>query len=111
VCAGLDDDLRAVAELLTSELVANAVRHPLRGEANRGPEIEVTIVHTEGTFRVEVCDHDDRPLPQVVAPSTPREGGMGLHLVDVLSAAWGSHSAMSGVGKVVWFELRTKPGS
>ena len=104
-CTGLGDELRSVAELLTSELVANAVRHPRRDESDPGAEIEVTVQRWERALRVEVRDHDDRPLPPVVPPATPREGGMGLHLVDVLSSAWGSHPAPSGGGKVVWFEI------
>ena len=104
-CAGFTDDLRSVAELLTSELVANAVRHPRRDESVRGTDIEVTIHLTELVLRVEVRDHDDRPLPPVAAPDSPREGGMGLHLVDALSAAWGWHPTPAPGGKVVWFEI------
>ena len=106
-CVGLGDDLRSVAELLISELVTNAVRHPRHAGSNGRADIEVTIRRTDQALRVEVRDHDGRPLPPVVAPATPREGGMGLHLVEVLSAAWGSHLVTQGVGKVVWFELHT----
>jgi anti-sigma regulatory factor (Ser/Thr protein kinase) len=108
-CAGLSDDLRSIAELLTSELVANAVRHPARHESDRSAEIEVRIHRSDRALRVEVHDHDDRPLPKVRPPTTPREGGMGLHLVDELSSAWGSDPVPSGGGKVVWFEVEV-PG-
>lgn len=104
-CAGLGDQQRAVAELLTSELVANAIRHPPRDESDEGLEIEVRIGRTEKAFRVEVHDRDARPLPKVQPPTTPSEGGMGLYIVDELAAAWGSHPEPSGVGKVVWFEI------
>jgi anti-sigma regulatory factor (Ser/Thr protein kinase) len=109
-CVGLTDDLRSVAELLTSELVANAVRHTRRDGSDGGADIEVTIQRTEQALRVEVRDHDDQPLPPVAPPDSPREGGMGLHLVDVLSGAWGWHLAPSRGGKVVWFEIAF-PGS
>jgi anti-sigma regulatory factor (Ser/Thr protein kinase) len=104
--AGLDDDQRAVAVLLTSELVSNAVRHPPRDATGHETEIEVRIQRTGRALRVEVCDHDARPLPQVLRPLTPREGGMGLHIVHELADAWGDHLGPPGEGKVVWFEIR-----
>jgi anti-sigma regulatory factor (Ser/Thr protein kinase) len=105
-CAGLGDEQRAAAVLLTSELVANAFRHP-ESDAPAGTEIEVRIQRTDRVFRVEVRDHDARPLPRVRPPTTPREGGMGLYIVDELADAWGvRHDLPAGEGKVVWFEIR-----
>jgi len=106
-CSGLGDHVRTVAELLTSEVVTNAVSHPHRPESDGRADIEVTIRRTEGALRVEVRDHDGRPLPPVVPPASLPERGMGLHVVDMLSSAWGSYLVPRGVGKVVWFELRT----
>ena len=105
-CYGLDDELRSVAELLTSELVTNALRHPPRDEADHGVDIKVNVHRTDQALRVEVYDHDSRPLPRVEPPDAPREGGMGLYLVDELAAAWGADLVPSGAGKVVWFEVR-----
>ncbi|MGZ4493527.1 MAG: ATP-binding protein [Nocardioides sp.] len=110
-CAGLGDELRTVAELLTSELVTNAVRHPPRDEADDGTDIEVRIHLTDEVLRVEVHDHDSRPLPEVRRPTTPSESGMGLHLIDELAAAWGADPAVSGAGKMVWFEIRVPDDS
>jgi sigma-B regulation protein RsbU (phosphoserine phosphatase) len=104
-CEGLSDEQRTIAELLTSELVTNAVRHPVRHEASAQFEIVVDICRTDQLLRVEVHDHDTRPLPPAVPPQTPSESGMGLHLVDHLASAWGSGAASTGKGKVVWFEL------
>ena len=105
-CAGLGDEQRAAAVLLTSELVANAFRHPDSDDAPAGTEIEVRIHRTDRVFRVEVRDHDSRPLPRVRPPTTPREGGMGLYIVDELADAWGVRHDLPGEGKVVWFEIR-----
>ena len=104
-CHGLDDELRSVAELLTSELVTNALRHPPRDESDPGVEIEVKVRRTDQALRIEVFDHDSRPLPQVETPDASSEGGMGLYLVEELSAAWGAQPLTSGAGKVVWFEI------
>lgn len=106
-CDGLCDERRDIAELLISELVANAVRHPPRG--GTGPEIEISVrlLRTDVVLRVEVEDHDGRPLPLVRPPPEPHESGMGLHLVSQLADAWGCSHARTGETKTVWFELRT----
>lgn len=104
-CAGLGEEQRAAVVLLTSELVSNAFRHP-EGDAPAGTEIDVRIRRTDRVFRVEVGDHDARPLPSVRPPTTPREGGMGLYIVSELADAWGVRQDLPGEGKVVWFEIR-----
>lgn len=104
-CSGLDDEVRSVAELLTSELVTNALRHPPRDDSGPGADIEVIVHRTDRALRVEVVDHDSRPLPPVEHPDPSSETGMGLYLVEELSAAWGADALASGVGKVVWFEI------
>lgn len=104
-CEGLCVELRDVVELLVSELVANAVRHPLRDGSGRDVEIIVRIHRTDQVLRVEVQDHDGRPLPPVRPPPTPQERGMGLHLVSELASTWGSDRIRTGEGKTVWFEI------
>ena len=108
-CAGLSEEQKEVAELLTNELVTNAVRHPVGDELDPGVEIVVYIYRTAEFLRVEVQDHDSRPLPPVRRPSTPVESGMGLYLVAKLSTAWGS--VPLDEGKVVWFDLGTYPAT
>jgi anti-sigma regulatory factor (Ser/Thr protein kinase) len=106
VCPDLDAEQMVVAKVLTSELVANAVRHAVVpvGAAGTG-EIAVVVVRTVDTLRVEVHDGDPSALPQ--APAFPSESGWGLHFLEQFSTSCGSFSLASGRGKAVWFELTT----
>lgn len=106
---GIDDgplrEIRDVAELLTSELVTNAVRHahsPARVVvALAGETLEVGVTDVEPRARL-------RPVP-VPASSVEdditwlRGGGRGLQLVDALADEWGVASLAEG--KQVWFRL------
>jgi len=106
-CEGLDPEKADVAQLLTSELVTNAVLHPPPSAAG---DVRVTLVvdrQAEG-LRVEVQDHDPRPVPLVSRPESFRESGWGLQLVAQLSSSWGSRELPDGSGKAVWFELRNQ---
>ncbi|CAM5517700.1 ATP-binding protein [Streptomyces aurantiogriseus] len=84
------------AELLTSELVTNALVHT---------DHDAVLTATVGPsgLRVEVRDF----VPRRPQPRTPSAGdsthGRGLVLVQSLADAWGVRA--HGVGKVVWFEL------
>ncbi|MGA4838869.1 ATP-binding protein [Streptomyces sp. G45] len=85
-----------VAELLTSELVTNALVHTDR---------DAVLTATVGPrgLRVEVRDFVGR-RPRVRAPDVgDGTHGRGLMLVQSLADAWGVRA--HGVGKVVWFEL------
>ncbi|NBM20194.1 ATP-binding protein [Streptomyces sp. GC420] len=89
---------RDVAELLTSELVTNALVHTDR-------EALVTVSVNTLRLRVEVRDFvAQRPKPRA-APAEATHG-RGLALVQSLADAWGVRA--HGVGKAVWFELRTE---
>jgi anti-sigma regulatory factor (Ser/Thr protein kinase) len=105
-CQGLGDEATAAAELLTSELVTNAVIHPdLRRRETEGT-VSVSITPTRRGVRVEVRDDDPRPIPPPpVAPATQDLHGRGLFLVNELASAWGSY-VPSESAKVVWFEVR-----
>ncbi|MGN6331368.1 MAG: ATP-binding protein [Motilibacteraceae bacterium] len=102
-------EVREVAELLTSELVTNAVRHahsPARVVvALAGETLEVGV--SDGEHRARL-----RPIP-VPATSVEddlawlRGGGRGLQLVDALADEWGVASLATG--KQVWFRLEV-PG-
>ncbi|MGW7541671.1 ATP-binding protein [Streptomyces sp. NPDC054770] len=85
-----------IAELLTSELVTNALVHTDR-------EAVLTAVVEPGQLRVEVRDFVSR-RPRICAPDTD-DGthGRGLVLVDAFADAWGVQA--HEVGKSVWFEL------
>ncbi|MER0448998.1 ATP-binding protein [Streptomyces sp. Edi4] len=85
-----------VAELLTSELVTNALVHTDRGAV-------VTVTVGETGLRVEVRDFaTDLPTPR---RPTSDDGthGRGLVLVEALADAWGVDEHERG--KIVWFEL------
>nr|WP_149179775.1 ATP-binding protein [Streptomyces sp. TRM49041] len=84
------------AELLTSELVTNALIHTEHGAV-------VTAALGLTALRVEVRDFVTE-LPDPYVPVTD-DGthGRGLLLVQALADAWGVQA--QSVGKVVWFEL------
>lgn len=84
-------------ELLTSELLTNAIVHP-----GSGAPITVSAHVRENALRVAVTDTDST-LP-VVRPTSPgRPGGNGMRIVDALASDWGV-DLHPGAGKTVWFE-------
>ncbi|MER5887052.1 ATP-binding protein [Streptomyces sp. NPDC001941] len=96
------------AELLTAELVANAVEHT-KGE---GP-LELVVELLPTGCQVEVHDPDPAP-PGDLAPGRPggppdpwQEHGRGLLLIRTLSSACGHRPTAQG--KAVWFTLPTRP--
>lgn len=86
-------------ELLVSELVTNALRY---GEG----EIRLRLLRD----RTLVCEVWDAGLvqPRRRRAKDTDEGGRGLQLVGLLSAAWGSRRTPRG--KTVWFELPLPDG-
>jgi PAS domain S-box-containing protein len=86
-------------ELLVSELVTNALRY---GEG----EIRLRLL----LDRTLVCEVWDSGLvqPRRRRARDTDEGGRGLQLVGLLSAAWGSRRTPRG--KTVWFELALPGG-
>ncbi len=89
-------DLIDAAELLTSEVVTNAVVHA------RSP-VEVALLVSGGSLVVEVTDESDE-LP-LLEPSKAglNDHGRGLWLVSDMSNQWGVIENDSG--KTVWFRL------
>ncbi|MDV5149095.1 ATP-binding protein [Streptomyces sp. SBC-4] len=91
-----------VAELLTSELVTNALVH-----TEHGAVVTATVVPEQ--LRVEVRDFVAGLEPPHEPPHVPpaddgtRTHGRGLVLVQALADSWGVEE--HGAGKVVWFEL------
>jgi anti-sigma regulatory factor (Ser/Thr protein kinase) len=91
-------DLSDTAELLTTELVANALRH-----TRHGADLTARLCGGPGRrLRVEVRDFTDR-LPAVRSAGEGATSGRGLFLVEALADAWGV--LPEGGGKVIWFEL------
>ncbi|MFD5030190.1 ATP-binding protein [Streptomyces sp. NPDC058405] len=92
------------AELLTAELVANAVKH-----TNGDAAIELVVELMESGCQVEVHDRDPAPpgnlsVPGHAAMPDPwQEGGRGLLLIRTLSSDCGHRTTAQG--KAVWFTL------
>jgi anti-sigma regulatory factor (Ser/Thr protein kinase) len=91
-------ELVDVAELLTSELVTNAIRHGASGF-----ELKIDVAEN---IRVEVRD-EGAGRPSVVAAGPQDPSGRGLGIVEALSIAWGV--IPSADGKTVWYELPLAP--
>jgi anti-sigma regulatory factor (Ser/Thr protein kinase) len=88
-----------VAELLTSELVTNAIVHT---------DHDAVLTATVGShgLRVEVRDFVARRPRLRVPVADDGTNGRGLLLVQSLADAWGVRP--HGVGKAVWFELEAE---
>lgn len=85
-----------IAELLTSELVTNALIH-----TDHDAVLTATVGPTG--LRVEVRDFVARRPRLRVPNADDGTHGRGLVLVQSLADAWGVRA--HGVGKAVWFEL------
>ncbi|HEU4354636.1 MAG TPA: ATP-binding protein [Actinomycetota bacterium] len=107
--SGRDD-----AVLLTSEVVANAVKHP----AHPDGRVELRATRHGNVLRIEVAN---RREPWRIGPPVERPGwelrgaedlapsGWGLQLVDRLAARWGTIHEPDRT--VVWFEVEIDPAA
>lgn len=93
-------DLRQLvedAQLGTSELVTNAVRHA-------GTELELSLLLSDAVT-IEVRDREpELPHPDHVEFDPTAESGRGLQIVAAISDDWGVTARPDG--KAVWFTLR-----
>ncbi|GEA86057.1 ATP-binding SpoIIE family protein phosphatase [Cellulomonas cellasea] len=95
---GAGDPTLALAKLLTSEVVTNAVKYGLVREL-----VAVTVTCAAGSITVSV--QDDNPHAPVVKHARREDtGGRGMELVERFAEAWGTDG--SAAGKGVWFRLR-----
>ncbi|MEU6362193.1 ATP-binding protein [Streptomyces albidoflavus] len=115
--AALDEDITETAELLLSELAANAVRHA--HDPRPKPRIHVTVrVHgmRSRSLSLEVYDRDRDRLPVFpTASGAPdllgdladgaAETGRGLAMIAALAAKVGVDAFAELVGKVVWCRI------
>lgn len=94
--------LRYPAQLVVSELVANAIQHART-------DMFVTVSRRGAGLNLTVRDGSPA-LPRLrqsaVAGGPPSEGGRGLQIVDSAAAAWGALPTHERDGKVVWATLR-----
>ncbi|WP_127126027.1 SpoIIE family protein phosphatase [Georgenia sp. SYP-B2076] len=98
-CAAWGIEDVAAAELVISELMANAVMHGWG-------RIGLRLQDTGDGLRIEV--EDANPAPPITRERhAGRVGGFGMHIVDRL-ADWGWRPTPTG--KVVWARLRSESG-
>jgi anti-sigma regulatory factor (Ser/Thr protein kinase) len=91
------DDLAHNAELLTSELLTNALRHALS-------LITLRAVHEEGSLLIHVSDDGEDIAELTSTRAAPAiHHGRGLFVVNALAGDWGVIGR--AVGKTTWFRL------
>ncbi len=98
---GLPDEVAHPVTLLTSEIVANCVRH-----AHMAPEdrIRFCVRVTGEQARVEVTDTGRGFDPEVRHAAE----GFGLRMLDQLASRWGTDR--DDDGSCVWFEVDRRRG-
>ena len=97
--SGLPEEVVSDIELLTTELVTNAITH---AKVSRSEQIIVRLV-LHDRVRVEVIDPGPRFDPRPVRPDPGSMSGWGLFIVDAIATSWGVEP--EGRGKKVWFEV------
>jgi len=88
-------ELVEAAELMTSELATNCVRHAQS-------DFELAIHDSRDGIRVEVSDNG-QGQPTLRSPTPQEHSGRGLRIVEELSTSWGTIPSPNG--KLVWFTL------
>jgi anti-sigma regulatory factor (Ser/Thr protein kinase) len=91
----------ADAELLTHEIVANAVEH-----AGAEHSLVLELAHSDGWLHVSLAD-GSAVRPMIREINTPEVGGLGIRIVDAIADRWGADDHHGG--KRVWFEMRLRP--
>jgi anti-sigma regulatory factor (Ser/Thr protein kinase) len=113
VLADIEEDAdaadRDTAELLTAELVGNAVEHTV----GTSP-IELVIELLTTGCQVEVHDADPLPPGGLIQPASGmpdpwQEHGRGLLLIRTLSSDYGHRPTEQG--KAIWFTLPLAPSA
>ncbi len=86
------------AELLTCELVTNAVQH-----ATDAGWVTVAVMHRGAVVHVDVMDDGKSGLPHWREATGQDEGGRGFQLVNEIAQRWGFLREQAGT--CVWFEI------
>ena len=90
----LSCSIAADAELVLTELVANAVAASMDGDV-----IKLAVQLTGGVLLIAVFDESEAP-PKPSDADELSEDGRGLRLVEGLTQTWGWHPVAGG--KIVW---------
>ncbi|WP_316520653.1 ATP-binding protein [Kitasatospora brasiliensis] len=99
------DHYRDTAELLLTELFANAVQH---SDAPDDHHIEIRFALPDSRLRLEVHDASTGH-PSLRTPTPTSEHGRGLYLVNELAEHWGCSSRPGGIGKYIWALISPSP--
>jgi anti-sigma regulatory factor (Ser/Thr protein kinase) len=104
---GLYPDLQFAAQLLTSELVANAFKHAGLGVDDL---VALCIECSDETLYVEVRDGGAGfdPLAHIAEYQRRNDSYRGLFLVNALADRWGFRRGTNEC--CLWFELELVPG-
>lgn len=98
--------------LVVSELVTNALRHALPGDAGctaeQSPSVRLHLMRWTERLVCAVRDPShETPVARTTSEDFSAESGRGLFLVDSFSDSWGWHPLASTLGgKVVWALFR-----
>ncbi|MFJ7415239.1 ATP-binding protein [Streptomyces sp. NPDC098077] len=99
------DVLADRAELIVTELIANAARH------TPCPEVRLVVGRPTATrVRVGIVDEEPSRLPELSHAGDEDESGRGLFLVEAVADRWGCDLQSAGGrlrGKEVWAELHS----
>lgn len=90
-------DTIGAAELVTSELVTNALQAATERTTRRiyVPHISLTLWHIKDLVVVEVTDDNEEP-PTMKAADSESQDGRGLLIVDALSLEWSYYHPRPG---------------
>ena len=94
--ASLLPDLR----LLVTELITNSVKY-----GGDGP-VTLQVTATDDRIRAEIIDQGAGFTPKRRDDDLEKVGGWGLHLVEQLTAEWGTYEGSTHV----WFEIELDGG-
>ena len=86
------------AELLTCELVTNAVQH-----ATDAARVTVAVMCRGSVVHVDVINDGQIGLPHWREANGQDEGGRGFQLVNEIAQRWGFQREQAGT--CVWFEI------
>lgn len=103
---GVPGELVADAQLLATELLANAVQATV--SVDPAEPVALWLLANRRRLIIGVRDcHPDDPVPQKV-PDDEAECGRGLVIVDELASRWGTRR-LGAKAKTVWAELLLPP--